>query len=312
MSKVSQLTSVAATRAVLDEFGLSTKKALGQHFLISDGVVSRILEVAGVSPSDTILEVGPGIGTLTVALLARAGAVVAIERDTDLPAVLAQTCGAYRDTFSLISKDALEVGEQDLTAALTALGEGGAPAPAALPAKLVSNLPYAVAATIVLDYFERFPFLTSQTIMVQSEVADRMCAKPGTKEYGGYTIKLGLYAQPTARFSVGPQNFFPPPRVDSAVIRLDRCPAQREGRPLSPAETRATCLMVDASFATRRKTISNSCKTYLAGRGEEGARIVSWLPALFEAAAIDPRRRGETLSLDEFMALGCALAARNA
>lgn len=197
-----------------------------------------------------------------------------------------------------------------------------------LPSKLVANLPYAVAATVVLDYFESFPFLDSATIMVQKEVADRMAAAVGTKNYGAYTVKLGLYAEPVGRFAVGPGNFFPPPRVDSAVIRLNRrVPLMADGAPASPEVIAAAALMADAAFTNRRKTIANSCKTYFSGRGPlslgiagssaregapnialpDGAAIAERLPAIFDAAAIDPRRRGETLTQQEFLALGAAL-----
>lgn len=197
-----------------------------------------------------------------------------------------------------------------------------------LPSKLVANLPYAVAATVVLDYFENFPFMDSATIMVQKEVADRMAAAVGTKNYGAYTVKLGLYAEPVGRFAVGPGNFFPPPRVDSAVIRLNRrVPLMADGAPASPEVIAAAALMADAAFTNRRKTIANSCKTYFSGRGPillgvadssaaegaptialpDGAATAERLPAIFEAAAIDPRRRGETLTQQEFLALGAAL-----
>ena len=159
----------------------------------------------------------------------------------------------------------------------------------------------------------------------------------GTKNYGAYTVKLGLHAEPAGRFPVGPGNFFPPPRVDSAVIRLNRrVPLMADGAPATPEVIAAAALIADAAFANRRKTIANSCKTYFSGRGSlllgasgssaglravdgalsggvggafvlDGADIVDHLPAIFDAAAIDPRRRGETLTQQEFLALGAAL-----
>ena len=148
-----------------------------------------------------------------------------------------------------------------------------------LPNKLVANLPYAVAATVVLDYFERFASLESATVMVQKEVADRMAASPGTKNYGAYTVKLRLYAEPAGRFAVGPGNFFPPPRVESAVLRLNRRPVfDDQGVPLDADAIAAACTMAEAAFATRRKTLSNSCKTYFAGRGPQGAAVIARLP----------------------------------
>ena len=278
--RYSPLASVSATRAVLEAHGLATKKSLGQNFLVNDDVIRRICELSGVGPVDDVVEVGPGIGTLTVALLARARRVVSIERDPDLPAVLAETCAPWADRFTLISNDALAVQPDDLPFAPTAF---------------IANLPYAVAATLVLDYFERFDSIQRATVMVQAEVADRMMAQPGTKNYGAYTVKLALFARPASRFKVAPGNFFPPPHVDSAVIRLDRC-AHPD---LTAAERAACAMMADAAFATRRKTIQNSMRTYF-GKGVPASVIAD----LLDAAGIDARRRGESLSLDEFKELG--------
>ncbi|WP_080799716.1 16S rRNA (adenine(1518)-N(6)/adenine(1519)-N(6))-dimethyltransferase RsmA [Arabiibacter massiliensis] len=292
MSKLSPLASVSETRAVLQAHGLSTKYSLGQNFLVNDGILQKIVALAGLAPDDDVLEVGPGIGTLTIALLKHVGRVASVERDPDLPAVLAETLAPWEGRFTLIEKDALDLAAEDVPFA---------------PAKLVANLPYAVAATVVLDYFERFASLESATVMVQKEVADRMAAEPGSKNYGAYTVKLRLHARPAGRFAVGPGNFFPPPRVESAVLRLDRRPVCDDaGEPLDAAAVKAAATMADAAFATRRKTIANSCKTYFAGRGEEGVRATAALPQIFEAAGIDPRRRGETLDLAEFVRLACA------
>ena len=367
MDRLSPLASVAATRAVLDAHGLATKKSLGQNFLINDDVLKRIVGLADIQPSDGVLEVGPGVGTLTIALLKNAGYVVSIERDADLWQVLPETTAPWQDRFALIRKDALDVSEEDVASAVSDVEASGAAAPGgealdgaaafggetsdgaapgegesngmapggeapdekapdnktpdekapdgtarALPNKFVANLPYAVAATVVLGYFQQFAWLDSATVMVQKEVADRMAATPGTKNYGAYTVKLGLCAQPAGRFLVGPGNFFPPPHVDSAVIRLDRRTPEAVARTAQRCGTseaelvRATCTMADAAFANRRKTLSNSCKTHFAGRGEEGARIVEALPQLFERAGVDAKRRGETLTQDEFVALGAA------
>lgn len=293
--RLSPLASPAATREVLEAHGLATKHALGQNFLINDHILQKIIDLAEVNEADTVLEVGPGIGTLSIALLKHAGSIIAIERDADLPEVLAETLEPWRDRFSLIEKDALDVVVADLPAE---------------PNKFVSNLPYAVAATVVLDYFQNFASIESATVMVQKEVADRMSAKPGTKDYGAYTLKLSLYAQPAGRFSVGPNNFFPPPRVDSAVIRLNRIkPREADGTPLTPEQIADACMWADAAFTNRRKTILNSCKAYFASRGPEGAATATNLPAIFERAAIDPRRRGETLTTEDLIRL--ALAAAN-
>ena len=371
--RLSPLSTPSAPRAVLEAHGIGTKYTLGQNFLVNDDVLKKIIALAEVDEADRVLEVGPGIGTLTIALLKHAASVVAIERDPDLPAVLADTLHPWREKFALIEKDALDVTGDDIVAAMAEIGADTGCLDRAssaanetaqwavsqsedclsesryrvavpqeelqpsLPSKLVANLPYAVAATVVLDYFESFLFLDSVTIMVQKEVADRMAAAVGTKNYGAYTVKLGLHAEPAGRFPVGPGNFFPPPRVDSAVIRLNRrVPLMADGAPATPEVIAAAALIADAAFANRRKTIANSCKTYFSGRGSlllgasgssaglravdgalsggvggafvlDGADIVDHLPAIFDAAAIDPRRRGETLTQQEFLALGAAL-----
>lgn len=297
MGNLSTLASLAATREVLADHGLTAKYSLGQNFLVNDAVVQKIVALAELDGADRVLEIGPGIGTLTMALLKGAAHVTSIERDADLPAVLEETLAPWWDKFTLIQKDALDLQLSDLNAQ-------------AMPTKLVANLPYAVAATVVLDYFQRIDSLQSATVMVQKEVADRMAAEPGTKNYGAYTVKLRLYAQPAGRFPVSPNNFFPPPRVDSAVIRLNRRPVtDASGAPLDANVVRAACTMADAAFASRRKTLSNSCKTFFVGRGAQGGAVAQHLPELFERASIDPKRRGETLSLAEFVQLGQELLA---
>lgn len=291
MPKASALATPSATREVLDRFGLAPKKAFGQNFLVNDTVIARILELAQVSADDVILEVGPGIGTLTVALLAHARRVISVERDESLVEVLHYTLAQMEQRFMLIRKDALSLTEADLA--------GNA------PTKFVANLPYAVAATLVLDYFERFACLGSATVMVQREVAERMEACVGTKEYGAYTVKLALRAQATGSFSVSRNDFLPPPHVDSTVIRLDR----RGDVPSWADETvvQAASMMADAAFASRRKKIANSCKMHFASRGASGARISGCLPQILRAAGVDENVRGEALTPMTYLELGRAL-----
>lgn len=292
----SPLAALGVTRSILASHGLETKHALGQNFLINDAIIKKIIKLADLDADDRVLEVGPGIGTLTVALLKHAGSVISVERDKDLPAVLAQTCAPWAASFTLLSKDALDLQLSDF---------GGR-----APTCFVANLPYAVAATLILDFFERFESIASATVMVQKEVADRIMAQPGSKDYGAYTVKLGMYAKPAGRFAVSAGNFYPPPRVESAVVRLDRCiPHDAEGNALSPQLVELACRMADAAFATRRKTIANSFKTYLVGASAPIAQLAGRTSELFESAGIDPRRRGETLTHEEFIALGMAAAA---
>lgn len=353
----SPLASPKATREVLARHGHSPRKSLGQNFLVDDNVVGRILELAGLGgadgvgsgadgvdgacggadwvgggigeiagstePAGAVLEVGPGIGTLTAALLSRAPGVIAIERDPSLPEVLADTLVDDWHRLALIEKDALNVTRDDVERAAKSLGQaacvrGGAAesdmaavkrdAEAAhcgssscfMPTKLVANLPYAVAATVVLDYFQQFDFLDSMTVMVQREVAQRMQATPGTKNYGAYSVKLSLYAQAVGSFGVSPGCFLPAPHVESTVIRLNRSNACES---MLPEVVRAACTMADAAFFARRKTISNSFKQFFSGRSDLPADRI---PQLLSMANIAPGVRGETLELADFERLARA------
>ena len=280
----SSLATPSQTLAVLKRHGLATKKSLGQHFLVDDNVVGRILALAQLTGDETVLEVGPGIGTLTVALCESAGAVVAVERDAELLPVLAETT-AVCDRLAVVRADAVAVDPQTLAE------------PFGPPVALVANLPYAVAATVVLRFFEEIPSLTSATVMVQAEVADRMAANPGTKDFGSYSVKLRLLARPDGRFSVARTCFLPPPRVDSAVLRLVREPLTND-----PKLLRQGARAADASFAQRRKTIRNSLKSSL---GIEPAV----LDAALHEAGIDGGLRAEALAPERFLALAAALDA---
>lgn len=267
---------------MLKRHGLATKKSLGQHFLVDDNAVGRIIELAALNGDETVLEIGPGIGTLTAALCDHAGAVVAIERDADLlPALAETTAGCAR--FAVVRADAVAVSPE-------AIAEPFGP-----PVALIANLPYAVAATVVLRFFEELPTLQTATIMVQAEVAARMAASPGGKEYGSYTVKLRLRAEPAGRFAVARGCFLPPPRVDSTVLRLDR-------RSLcdDPALIRDAARTADAAFAQRRKTVRNSLRSAL---GAETAQV----DAALEAAGIDGGDRAETLAPEAFLALARSL-----
>ncbi|WP_130811731.1 16S rRNA (adenine(1518)-N(6)/adenine(1519)-N(6))-dimethyltransferase RsmA [Olsenella sp. Marseille-P4559] len=272
----SKLANLRETHAVLEHFGLATKHRLGQNFLVDDSVIGHILELAELDPADAVLEVGPGIGTLTVAMLPRVGAVCAVEADRQLEPVLGETCAQDSDRLRLVMGDALKVIPDGLPFA---------------PGKFVSNLPYQVAATLVLKVFSEVPSVQRAVVMVQAEVAERICAAPGSKAYGAYTAKLALLGRVTGRFEVGPGSFSPPPHVNSAVVRIDRAPL--EGVPATaPA-------VIDAAFAQRRKTIRNSM---VASGYERDA-----LAAAFATCGIAPGVRAETLSPADFVRLAGAL-----
>lgn len=279
----SPLANPSATRGLLEDYGLATKHRLGQNFLIDNHVIEKIMDLAALDGTERVVEVGPGIGTLTLALLQDAARVVSIEADATLEPVL-ETHALDHGNFRYIMGDALKVASADIAAA--ADGE---------PTVLVANLPYNVAATIILQFFQTMPALRTAVVMVQKEVADRIAAHPGTKAFGGYTAKLGLYAQVTGRFEVPPRCFMPAPHVDSAVVRLDRV----EGCTASEEERELVARVIDAAFAQRRKTIRNS----MSSSGFDKAA----LDAAFEACGIAPTARAETLGVEDFVRLTAAL-----
>jgi 16S rRNA (adenine1518-N6/adenine1519-N6)-dimethyltransferase len=276
------LASPSATLAILKRFGLATKKSLGQHFLVDDNVVGRILLLADIDPEAVVLEVGPGIGTLTTALCEHAGSVVAVERDAELLTALASTTADCL-RLAVIRADAVAVSANRLAE------------PFGAPTALVANLPYGVAATVVLRVFEEFEGIRSATVMVQAEVADRMAASPGGRQYGSYSVKLRLLARPVGRFEVSRTCFLPSPRVDSAVLRLERCPLSDDAAKLASAAR-----LADAAFAQRRKTIRNSLRGTLDVATDQ-------LDVALATAGIDGSLRAEVLEPQRFLALAEAL-----
>ncbi|WP_322155927.1 16S rRNA (adenine(1518)-N(6)/adenine(1519)-N(6))-dimethyltransferase RsmA [Paratractidigestivibacter sp.] len=279
----SPLASATATRELLEAFGLATKHRLGQNFLIDNHVIERICGLAQISPDERVLEIGPGIGTLTLALLQEAAQVTSIEADPELEQVL-WSHSVEHENFVFIMGDALKVGPEQV-----------AEATGAAPTVFVANLPYNVAATIILQFFQTMPALQRAVVMVQKEVADRISATPGNKTYGGYTAKLGLYGHVTGRFEVPPRCFMPAPHVDSAVVRIER-----GGEPLPEGLAAAdVTTVIDAAFAQRRKTIRNS----MGANGYEKDA----LDAAFAATGISPTARAETLSTADFIRLAAAL-----
>lgn len=284
----SPLANPTATCEMLEAFGLATKHRLGQNFLIDNHVIERIMALAELTGSERVLEVGPGIGTLTLALVQEAARVTSIEMDTELEPVLSAHAMDHSN-FRFIMGDALAVPP----AAIAEASEGE-------PTLLVANLPYNVAATIILQFFQTMPSLRRAVVMVQKEVADRIAAVPGTKAYGAYTVKLSLYGEVTGRFEVPPRCFMPAPHVDSAVVRIDRADASdAEGEGAASADAAAVARVVDAAFAQRRKTIRNSMSSN--GFDKDA------LDAAFEACGIAPTARAEALTTEDFIALAASL-----
>lgn len=281
----SPLANPTATREMLEAFGLATKHRLGQNFLIDNHVIERIMDLAELSGSERVLEVGPGIGTLTLALVQDALHVTSIEMDSELEPVLAAHAMDHSN-FSFIMGDALKVPQEAIAKA-----SGGE------PTVLVANLPYNVAATIILQFFQTMPRLQRAVVMVQKEVADRIGAQAGTKAYGAYTVKLSLYGEVTGRFEVPPRCFMPAPHVDSAVVRINRNELELQQAVLAPEDI---ARVVDAAFAQRRKTIRNS----MSSNGFEKDA----LDAAFAQSGIAPTARAETLTTAQFVELARALA----
>lgn len=289
----SPLANPTATRQMLERFGLATKHRLGQNFLVDDHVIANILDLARLDGASRVLEVGPGIGTLTLGMLPHAGSVVSIEADQTLEPVLADLAHEF-PSFSYVMGDALKV-SWDEVCGVACLPDGSE------PNMLVANLPYNVAATIILKYLAEHPSLQAAVVMVQAEVADRICAVPGTKAYGAYTAKLALRGKATGRFEVPPTCFMPAPHVNSAVVRIERQAAVDEGSgiKLTEAQIAETSRAIDAAFAQRRKTIRNS----MSSNGYEKAA----LDAAFERAGISPTARAESLAPQDFVRLASCL-----
>lgn len=264
------------THRILKHFGLRASHRLGQNFLIAPAVVEGILLAAEIQPGDRVLEIGPGIGTLTQAL-AEAGAIVtAVELDKKLPAVLAETLKGY-DNVTIVPGDILKVDIEGLM--------GGE------PFKVVANLPYYITTPILLALLERKLNISLLVTMVQKEVAERMTAAPGGKDYGALSVAVQYYTEPDIVLTVPPKSFHPAPEVDSVVIRCRR----REAPPVDCRDEKMFFRVARASFGQRRKTLVNALK----GAGF----LKDDVDRAAAAAGLDLGRRGETLSLEEFARL---------
>ena len=280
------IASRAVTQHILKAFGLHASKKLGQNFLIDAGIVRGIVEAAEVQPGDRVLEIGPGIGTLTQGLAEAGADVRAVELDKKLPAVLAETLKGYGNV-RIIPGDILKT---DIRAVM---GEG--------PFKVAANLPYYITTPILLSLLEQHLPITHRVTMVQKEVAERMIAKPGSKAYGALSVAVQYYTEPAIVLDVPPRSFIPAPEVDSCVIAC----RVRETPAVAVREEKRFFRVVRAAFGQRRKTLANALKG--GGFPKEQVRDA------MERAGVDPLRRGETLSLAEFAALSDAfsdLAAR--
>ena len=290
MANSLKLTSPGATRALLAQFGIRARKKYGQNFLTDANIVRGIVEAAGIGEEDCVLEIGPGIGTMTQELSEAAGRVICVEIDENLRPVLAQTLEDCTNV-TILWQDILKT---DLRALSETWNEGRR-------LKVVANLPYYVTTPILLHLLEEKGCFSSITVMVQKEVADRICAGPGSREYGALSLAVQYYASPEIVLKVPPSCFLPRPAVESAVLFL-----QAYEEPPVDAEEGFLFALVRASFNQRRKTLANGLSHGFryGDRTLTRARVEEALAAMGLPADI----RGEKLSLEEFAALSRILA----
>lgn len=278
----------ARTREVMKKYDIATKKSLGQNFLIDLNILRSIVNAAELDETKGALEIGPGIGALTQQLAKQAGKVVAVEIDQRLLPVLAETLGEYPNA-SVIHGDVLKLDLSEVWKEHFQSVSG---------VSVVANLPYYVTTPIIMKLLEERLPLENIVVMIQKEVADRMAAKPGTKDYGSLSVAVQYYCEPQVVIKVPHTVFIPQPNVESAVIRL----RVRQSPPVAVEDETFYFEVVQASFAQRRKTISNNLLSRFFTKETKPA-----MEKALQEAGIDPARRGETLSLEEFAALSSAL-----
>lgn len=271
------------TLAVINRYEFAFQKKFGQNFLIDQGIVEKIVREAGVTKDDFVLEIGPGIGTMTQILCENAREVAAVEIDRKLIPILNDTLSEY-DNVTIINDDILKVDINKLAEEKN----GGR------PIKVVANLPYYITTPIIMGLFESHVPLDSITIMVQKEVADRMQTGPGNKDYGALSLAVQFYAKPEIVVNVPPECFMPRPNVGSAVIRLKR----HETRPVDVKDEKLMFRIIRASFNQRRKTLANGLNNS-PEIGYTKEQIAAAIEELGRGASI----RGEALTLEEFARL---------
>ena len=274
------LLGAAEIREIATRIGVNPTKKLGQNFVVDANTCRRIVKIADVQPDDIALEIGPGLGSLTLALLEVAKDVIAIEIDERLAKELPLTVASHEfDPTRLLVKN-----EDALTTVVLPQS----------PTVLVANLPYNISVPVLLHFLEKFPTIRSGVVMVQSEVADRLVAKPGSKNYGSPSVKATWWADLTPAGSVGRQIFWPVPNVDSSLVKF-----VRHEVPGDEAQRALTFSVIDAAFAQRRKMLRGALSELFAGQAESA----------ISSAGIDPTARGEVLLLPDCMAIANTLKA---
>ena len=284
MKNTEKLIDPKNTIALIKAHEFNFKKRFGQNFLIDSRVLDKIIRGAQIGKNDTVLEIGPGIGTLTQALCEAAGNVIAVEIDRDLIPILENTLNEY-DNVRIINEDILKL---DLKALIS---ENNA---VLSPLKVVANLPYYITTPIIMGLFESGAPIASSTVMVQKEVADRMQAMPGGKDYGALSLAVQYYAEAKIIANVPPNCFIPRPNVGSAVINLVR----HKTPPIHPQDEAFMFRIIKAAFSQRRKTLVNTLRN-----APEFSFSKEQLTAVLSELHLDETVRGERLSLSEFSAL---------
>lgn len=277
------LTNPAVIKHIMERHGISFNKKFGQNFLIDDSVLSDIIEYSGVTNDDCVLEIGPGIGALTTHIASAAKKVVSVEIDNGLIPILNETLAEY-DNVKIINNDILKT---DINAIITEEFDGRSP-------WVIANLPYYITSPIIMTLLESDVPFKKIIVMVQKEVAERLSASPGNKDYGIVTIATDFYADTRTLFDVPRSCFMPAPNVDSAIIEL----IPRKHPTCNPSSKDMLFRTVKAAFAQRRKTLLNSmCKSgfFSFSKDEIESAIIS--------AGLSPTVRGETLTLEEFTML---------
>ncbi|WP_055665295.1 16S rRNA (adenine(1518)-N(6)/adenine(1519)-N(6))-dimethyltransferase RsmA [Desnuesiella massiliensis] len=269
------------TKDIVQKYNFKFSKSLGQNFLVDESVLEDIVKGAEISSEDFVIEIGPGVGTLTKELLKNAKSVCSIELDSDLIPILNEELKDY-ENFKLIHKDALKVDFNEIIGEETSV-------------KLVANLPYYVTTPIIARLLTEGYKFNSLTIMIQKEVAERINSEPDCKEYGSLSVLVQYHCDTKIIRKVSPNSFIPKPKVESIVIRLDRLEKPR----VDVKDEHLFFKVVRESFNMRRKTLSNALKNLKLSK--------ELMNEAFEKAGIDSRRRGETLSLQEFANLSNAI-----
>ncbi|WP_367312978.1 16S rRNA (adenine(1518)-N(6)/adenine(1519)-N(6))-dimethyltransferase RsmA [Demequina zhanjiangensis] len=276
-------------RTLAESLGTAPTKKWGQNFVVDAGTVRRIVRIAGVEAGDHVVEVGPGLGSLTLALLEAGAWVTAVEIDPLLAAALPQTAAARApegsERLAVIGQDALEVRE------LPGAGPEAGP-----PAALVANLPYNVSVPVILHFLETFPALQRVLVMVQAEVADRLAAPPGSRTYGIPSAKAAWYCDVRRAGDVGRAVFWPVPRVDSALVLMER-----RDPPSTTATREEVFAVIDAAFAQRRKALRGALASLAGSSARSEQALLS--------AGISPLTRGEQLGIEDFTRIAEAMAA---